>query len=153
MESNVKGSDNKQKVTFEKIEANVALDDQRFEKPAPGAKPPEPAPAKPPETKKVQAKKPSLTEGTFFLWATQQAAPVKVDSETISGLGARNIGSAAMSGRVAALDAVHEGERLTVYIGAASGGGWKAGNGGTSFKPAVGKRPVQSLALLTVGPK
>ena len=31
-------------------------------------------------------------------------APVKVDSETISGLAARNIGSAAMSGRVAALE-------------------------------------------------
>ena len=34
----------------------------------------------------------------------------KVDSETISGLGARNIGSAAMSGRIAAVDAVHEGD-------------------------------------------
>jgi len=34
------------------------------------------------------------------------AAPV-FDSETISGLGARNIGSATMSGRIAALDAVH----------------------------------------------
>jgi len=153
MESNVRGSDNKQKVTFEKIEANVALDDQRFEKPAPGAKPPEPAPAKPPETKKVQAKKPSLTEGTFFLRATQQAAPVKVDSETISGLGARNIGSAAMSGRVAALDAVHEGERLTVYIGAASGGVWKSVNGGTTFKPVFDKQPVQSIGAITVDPK
>ncbi|OLC03031.1 MAG: sialidase [Gemmatimonadetes bacterium 13_1_40CM_69_22] len=153
MESNVRGSDNKQKVTFEKIEANVALDDQRFEKPAPGAKPPEPAPAKPPETKKVQAKKPSLTEGTFFLRATQQAAPVKVDSETISGLGARNIGSAAMSGRVAALDAVHEGERLTVYISAASGGVWKSVNGGTTFKPVFDKQPVQSIGAITVDPK
>src|SRR2546422_9451198 len=48
--------------------------------------------------------------------------PVKVDSETISGLGARNIGSAAMSGRIAAVAAVQEGPRLTVYVGAASGG-------------------------------
>jgi len=48
-----------------------------------------PAPAKPPETKKVQTKKPSLTVGTFFLRLTQQAASVKVDSATISGLGAR----------------------------------------------------------------
>ena len=41
--------------------------------------------------------------------AAQTAAPVKIDSDTISGLGARNIGSAAMSGRIAALDAVQRG--------------------------------------------
>src|SRR5918997_6680286 len=65
----------------------------------------------------------------------QSNAPVRVDSETISGLGARNIGSAQMSGRVSALDAVQEGKRLTVYVGAASGGVWKSVNGGTTFKP------------------
>ena len=45
----------------------------------------------------------------LLLIAQQQTPAVRVDSETISGLGARNIGSAAMSGRIAALDAVHEG--------------------------------------------
>ena len=45
----------------------------------------------------------------------------------ISGLGARNIGSAAMSGRIAALDAVHEADgKLTIFVGAASGGVWKS---------------------------
>ena len=52
--------------------------------------------------------------------AAQQ--PVKFDSATISGLPARNIGSAVMSGRIAAVDAVHDQGRLTVYAGAASGG-------------------------------
>src|SRR5687768_5635766 len=75
----------------------------------------------------------------------QGGAPVKVDAETISGLGARNIGSAQMSGRVAALDAVQEGKRLTVYVGAASGGVWKSVNGGTTFKPVFDKQPVQSI--------
>src|SRR6266704_1479700 len=79
--------------------------------------------------------------------------PVKVDSETISGLGARNIGSAAMSGRVAALDALHEGSRLTVYVGAASGGVWKSVNGGTTFKPVFDKQPVQSIGAITIDPK
>jgi photosystem II stability/assembly factor-like uncharacterized protein len=78
---------------------------------------------------------------------------VKVDSETISGLGARNIGSAAMSGRVAALDAVQEGQRLTVYIGSASGGVWKSVNGGTTFKPVFDKQPVQSIGAVTIDPK
>ncbi len=79
--------------------------------------------------------------------------PVKLDPETISGLGARNIGSAAMSGRVAAIDAVHEGQRLTVYIGAASGGVWKSVNGGTTFKPVFDKQPVQSIGAITIDPK
>jgi photosystem II stability/assembly factor-like uncharacterized protein len=82
-----------------------------------------------------------------------QPTPVKVDSETISGLGARNIGSAAMSGRVAAIDAVREGQRLTVYVGAASGGVWKSVNGGTSFKPVFDKQPVQSIGAITIDPK
>jgi photosystem II stability/assembly factor-like uncharacterized protein len=83
----------------------------------------------------------------------QQQPAVKVDSETISGLGARNIGSAAMSGRVAAVDAVHEGQRLTVYVGAASGGVWKSVNGGTTFKPVFDKQLVQSIGAVTIDPR
>ena len=84
---------------------------------------------------------------------TTQRASVRVDSETISGLGARNIGSAAMSGRVAAIAAVHEGARLTVYIGAASGGVWKSVNGGTTYKPVFDKQAVQSIGAIAVDPK
>ncbi len=82
----------------------------------------------------------------------EKRSPVKIDPETISGLGARNIGSAAMSGRVAALDAVREGQRLTVYVGSASGGVWKSVNGGTTFKPVFDKQPVQSIGAVTVDP-
>src|SRR5204862_7628116 len=64
-----------------------------------------------------------------------------------------NIGSAAMSGRVAALAAVHEGSRLTVYVGAASGGVWKSVNGGTTYKPVFAKQPVQSIGAIAVDPK
>ncbi len=82
----------------------------------------------------------------------QVAAGAKVDSETISGLGARNIGSAAMSGRIAALAGVHEGNRLTIYIGAASGGVWKSENGGTTYKPVFDKQPVQSIGAIAIDP-
>jgi photosystem II stability/assembly factor-like uncharacterized protein len=85
--------------------------------------------------------------------ARQQSAPVKVDAETISGLSARNIGSAAMSGRIAAIDAVKEGQRLTLYVGSASGGVWKSVNGGTTFKPVFDKQPVQSIGAVTIDPK
>jgi len=51
------------------------------------------------------------------LFAQGQSAsrPVKFDSATISGLSARNIGSASMSGRIAAIDAVDENGRVTMF--------------------------------------
>ena len=39
-------------------------------------------------------------------------APYRFDAATVSGLPARNIGSATMSGRIAALDAVEEDGRI-----------------------------------------
>jgi photosystem II stability/assembly factor-like uncharacterized protein len=80
------------------------------------------------------------------------ATPVKYDAGTISGLPARNIGSAAMSGRIAALDAVNDKGRITIYIGAASGGVWKSVNGGTSFRPVFDNEDVQSIGAVTIDP-
>ena len=81
------------------------------------------------------------------------AQDAKFDSDTISGLGARNIGSAEMSGRVSALSAVKEDGRLTVYIGAASGGVWKSVNGGTTFKPVFDKQTSQSIGAIAIDPQ
>ena len=92
----------------------------------------------------------SAAIGVAPLYAQQPT--VKVDSETIAGLGARNIGSAAMSGRVAAIDAVHEGNRLTIYLGTASGGVWKSLNGGTTYKPVFDKQTAQSIGAVTIDP-
>jgi photosystem II stability/assembly factor-like uncharacterized protein len=90
--------------------------------------------------------------GKVLAQATVAPGSAKVDSETISGLGARNIGSAAMSGRIAAIAAVHEGNRLTVYLGSASGGVWKSENGGTTYKPVFDKEPVQSIGAVAIDP-
>jgi photosystem II stability/assembly factor-like uncharacterized protein len=81
------------------------------------------------------------------------AQEAKFDSDSISGLGARNIGSATMSGRISAVAATKEGGRLTVYIGAASGGVWKSANGGTTFKPVFDKEAVQSIGALAIDPQ
>jgi photosystem II stability/assembly factor-like uncharacterized protein len=90
---------------------------------------------------------------SLLFTASAPAQDVKFDSDTISGLGARNIGSAAMSGRVAALAATKEDGRLTVYVGAASGGVWKSSNGGTTFKPVFDKEAVQSIGAITIDPQ
>jgi photosystem II stability/assembly factor-like uncharacterized protein len=76
---------------------------------------------------------------------------VKIDSEMFSGLEARSIGPAIMSGRIAALDAVSEVGRLTIYVGSASGGVWKSVNGGTTFKPIFDKY-TQSIGAVSIDP-
>src|SRR5438270_1183806 len=83
---------------------------------------------------------------------TPSTAPVKYDAGTISGLTARNIGSAAMSGRIAAVDAVDENGKITVFVGSASGGVWKSINGGTTFKSVFDKQDVQSIGAVTIDP-
>jgi photosystem II stability/assembly factor-like uncharacterized protein len=79
-------------------------------------------------------------------------APYRFDAATVSGLPARNIGSATMSGRIAALDAVEEDGRITVFVGAASGGIWKSVNGGTTYKPVFDREDVQSIGAVTIDP-
>ena len=78
--------------------------------------------------------------------------PIKYDSGTISGLPARNIGSAAMSGRIAAIDAVDENGKVTVFAGAASGGVWKSINGATTFRPVFDTQDLQSIGAVTIDP-
>src|SRR5438874_12630451 len=58
------------------------------------------------------------------------------NSGTSGGLGARNIGSATMSGRISAIAGVKEPSgKITLFVGAASGGIWKSDDGGTRFRP------------------
>jgi len=85
--------------------------------------------------------------------AAPDAKAPRFDAGVVSGLGARNIGSAAMSGRIAALDAVPGKDgKTTLFVGAASGGVWKSTDGGTTFKPVFDKQPVQSIGAIAIDP-
>ena len=75
---------------------------------------------------------------------------VKFDAATVSGLPVRNIGSATMSGRIAAMDAIDKDGRITMFVGSASGGVWKSVNGGTTFKPVFDREPVQSIGAVAI---
>jgi photosystem II stability/assembly factor-like uncharacterized protein len=84
--------------------------------------------------------------------ATASTAP-HFDAGAVSGLGARNIGSATMSGRIAALDAVPGKDgKVTLIVGAASGGVWKSTDGGTTFKSVFDKQSVQSIGSIAIDP-
>lgn len=84
--------------------------------------------------------------------ASAQQAP-RFDAATVSGLPARNIGSATMSGRIAALDAVNNKGLLTVFIASASGGVWKSVNGGTTFSPVFDRQGAQSIGAIAIDRK
>jgi photosystem II stability/assembly factor-like uncharacterized protein len=89
-----------------------------------------------------------LAAALLALPAIGRGQDVKIDSETFGGLQPRNIGSAAMSGRIAAIDAV-EGDRPTLYVGAASGGVWKSVDGAVTFKPVFDKH-CQSIGAIAI---
>jgi photosystem II stability/assembly factor-like uncharacterized protein len=96
----------------------------------------------------------TLLVATCFAGAALAADQAPFSSSTISGLGARNIGSAAMSGRVSAIDAVREANgKLTIFVGAASGGVWKSEDSGTRYKPVFDEQPVQSIGAVALDPK
>jgi photosystem II stability/assembly factor-like uncharacterized protein len=85
--------------------------------------------------------------------AVAPAAAQSFDSAAISGLGVRNIGSAAMSGRIAAVAGRQEADgKDTLLIGSASGGVWKSEDNGTTFKPVFDKEPVQSIGAVALDP-
>ena len=83
IETNAKGSQQKAKVQFEKIEANVPIDDSRFQQP--GAKR---RPGMPTAEGAVQKQPRSPEETRSAVQQQSHPAGVRVDSETISGLGA-----------------------------------------------------------------
>ena len=59
-----------------------------------------------------------------------------------------------MSGRIAAIAAEREPSgKLTIFIGAASGGIWKSEDSGTTFRPVFDEQPVQSIGALAIDPK
>src|SRR5205814_3343167 len=71
----------------------------------------------------------------------------------ISGLGARNIGSATMSGRIAAVAARPTPDgKVELFVGAASGGVCRSRDGGTTVEPVSDNQPVQSNCAPAIDP-
>jgi len=86
------------------------------------------------------------------MWAGAATA-AGIDAGTLSGLGARNIGSAAMSGRISALAGFSDAAgKINLFVGAASGGVWKSTDGATTFKPVFDDQPVQSIGAIAIDP-
>ncbi|MGH9400361.1 MAG: VPS10 domain-containing protein, partial [Thermoanaerobaculia bacterium] len=142
IETGRKGGPRNQRVTIERAEANIEVDDAVFGFP----------PAGTPITGVIQPAAGSAPARAAAAAKPPASQPPAFNVGTLSGLGARNIGSATMSGRVAALAGKSEGGKTTLFVGAASGGVWKSLDGGTTFKPVFDKMPVQSIGAVTIDP-
>jgi photosystem II stability/assembly factor-like uncharacterized protein len=143
MDTGPKGRPPGQRLVIETAEANVEVDDAIFHFPEAGK----------PVVGVIHAGPNPVVPGS----STAPPAPAGarepvVDSAVISGLGNRNIGSAAMSGRIAAVAARNQGGKTLLFVGAASGGVWKSQDGGTTFKPVFDEQPVQSIGAITIDP-
>lgn len=79
-------------------------------------------------------------------WCTQAQ---KVSFDQFKNWKPRNIGPAAMSGRITAIDVVVNNPD-TWYIGAASGGVWKTTNAGASWSPIFDEQPTLNIGSIAI---
>ncbi len=82
--------------------------------------------------------------------ASETTAGLSTDAKLLSGMRARKIGPAVMSGRVSTL-AVHPEDPTTIYVGAAGGGVWKTVTGGTVLRPIFDDY-TQSIGKIALAP-
>ncbi|HIG48077.1 MAG TPA: glycosyl hydrolase, partial [candidate division Zixibacteria bacterium] len=88
----------------------------------------------------------------LLITATYPLSAQELTSETLHGLEFRNIGPAAMSGRVVDL-AVLEKDPYTFYVAAATGGLWKTTNNGVTFKVVFKNEGTHSIGDVVVHQK
>jgi photosystem II stability/assembly factor-like uncharacterized protein len=85
--------------------------------------------------------------------AAAAGTDARLDQAVVSGIGIRNIGSATMSGRIAAVTGrVEPDGKVTLYVGSASGGVWRSLDGGTTFSAVFDREPVQSIGAVALDP-
>lgn len=76
-------------------------------------------------------------------------AQADIESDLLAGMKARVVGPAAMSGRVAAIDAVAS-DPNHIVVGAATGGVWISSNGGLNWTPVFDEQECASIGAVAI---
>ncbi|TKS55577.1 VPS10 domain-containing protein [Mesohalobacter halotolerans] len=72
-----------------------------------------------------------------------------IDLDKLKGIGVRSIGPAGMSGRITAIDVVHDNPQV-MYVGSASGGLWKSESGGVDWTPIFDDQKILSIGAVAI---
>ncbi len=88
-----------------------------------------------------------LSFAMLFVSLSLAAQEFKMD--LVQDLKPRNIGPGGMSGRVTAIDAVHDNPDV-MYVGTASGGLWKSTSGGIKWEPLFDKELTASVGAVAI---
>ncbi|MFT5942408.1 MAG: photosystem II stability/assembly factor-like uncharacterized protein [Sediminicola sp.] len=84
-----------------------------------------------------------------MLFASLCTSAQQFTMDMVQDLKPRNIGPAGMSGRVTAIDAVHDNPDV-MYVGTASGGLWKSTSGGIKWEPIFNKEVTASIGAVAI---
>ncbi len=84
-----------------------------------------------------------------MLFASLCISAQQFTMDMVQDLKPRNIGPAGMSGRVTAIDAVHENPDV-MFVGTASGGLWKSTSGGIKWEPVFNKEVTASIGAVAI---
>lgn len=84
----------------------------------------------------------------LLVWSIPTSAQ-QVDMDHFKAMKTRSVGPAGMSGRVTAIDAVHDNPNI-IYAGAASGGLWKSTSGGITWSPIFDEEKVHSIGAISI---
>lgn len=72
-----------------------------------------------------------------------------IDLDKLKGIDVRSIGPAGMSGRITAVDVVHDNPQV-MYVGSASGGLWKSESGGVDWTPIFDDEQILSIGAVAI---
>ena len=87
----------------------------------------------------------------FLILSSHPDVYSQFDSTFFSGMKARSIGPAGMSGRIASIDAVKDDPNI-IYVGTATGGVWKSTNNGVSWMPIFDEQDASSIGDVAICP-
>ena len=85
----------------------------------------------------------------LFLFSIQIVTAQEIDPKWMQGIAPRNIGPGGMSGRVTAIDVVHNDSEV-MYVGTASGGVWKSTSGGVEWTPIFNDQVTASIGAIAI---
>lgn len=85
----------------------------------------------------------------FTFLISLSAAGQQIDLDKLKGMDVRSIGPAGMSGRITAIDVVHDNPQV-MYVGSASGGLWKSESGGVDWEPIFDEEQILSIGAVAI---